>query len=259
MGSVLATRFVESLDLWCVKAMIADAEAPGYYGVAKYVYQVMFMIPMALTGAMFPTLAQAIRAGKQESCRELIGESFRFIFVTMLLAVALVGCSASEVVRFVFSERYIQAAAPAWILAAGAMLFSLRAVGHSILVAAGKPLLSFGAFLPLLPLDVALNLYLVPRHGLIGAALATALTQVLAAVIFILLVWREFHWLFSPLTLIRTLIAAIGVYIIGSHLPAAGAAVMGKWAFLVCVYLLVLVAVGELRRRDFQSLAVWRR
>lgn len=259
MGLVVVGRLMENMDLWCVKGLLANAEAPGYYGAAKYVAQAARMLPMAVGAAMFPTLTRAISTNNQESRRELIEQSFRFVLVTMLVALALVGCGARDVVVLVFSAPYAAAATPAIVLIAAALMFSLRGISNATLVAAGKPGLCLAAIAPLLPVNIALNLVLVPRYELLGGALATAITGLLAAGVMLVLVWREFHVLFSPVSLLRCVGAAAVVYLLGLIIPGEGWLVVVKLLGLSVVYLLVLILSGELTRRDFEPLMFWRR
>jgi len=257
MGIVVVTRLVENMDLWCVAALLEDPRAPGYYGAAKYMYQAAVMLPMAVVGAMFPTITQAISGKNEESRRELIEQSFRFAFVTMLLVIALVGCCAKDVVVLVFSAPYAAAATPAFVLMVAALMFCLRTIGSASLVAAGKPGVPLAALAPLLPANIALNLVLIPRYELLGGALATAVTGLVAALVMLALVWREFHVLFSAVSLLRCVAAAAMVYLLGIVVPGESWLVLAKLLGLSGMYLLVLILSGELTRRDFEPLIFW--
>ncbi len=258
MGSMVVGRLMENMDLWCVKALLKSVQAPGYYGAAKYMYQAVTMLPMAVGAAMVPTLTQAISTDNKESRRELIEQSFRFVLVTMLAALAIVGSCAQEVVVLIFSAPYAAAAVPALVLMAAALMFSLRGISSAMIVAAGKPGLCLAVVAPLLPVNIALNLVLVPRYELVGGALATAITGLLAAAVMLILVWREFHVLFSAVSLLRCTVAAAVVYFLGLIIPGVGWLVVVKLAGLLGVYLLLLIASGELTRRDFEPLLFWR-
>ncbi len=258
MALAVAMRVIESMDLWSVQALLPSAQAPGYYGAAKYVYYAALMLPAAVAAAMFPTLTQAIAANNKASRRELIEQSFRFAFVTMFATLALLGSTATGVVTLVFSAPYAAAAVPAVVLAGAALMSSLQAISNSILVAAGKPGLCLAALVPWLPVNIGLNLFLVPRYELLGAASATVITGTLAAVTVLVLVWREFGVLFSWPSLLRILAAAVVVYTVGLFIPASGVLVLVKLLGLLGVYLLLLMVTGELTRRDLAPLIFWR-
>jgi O-antigen/teichoic acid export membrane protein len=258
MGLTLLYQIMTTMDLWCVKALLANPEAPGHFGVAKCFFQMFISISWVMSGTMLPALTQAIAEGNQPSCREVIEQSFRFVFILTLLGIVLFGSQAEGVMTLFFSTSYAAAAAPCVLLVIAALMFSLRHIGNTALVAAGKPRTGLWALAPLVPLNIALNVWAVPRYGLIGAAAATALTGALAAGFILLLVWREFHVLFAPGMLFRTILAAGTVYSIGLHLPAEGLLVLPNLVVLSGLFVLLLFILGEVRKSDFELLMFWR-
>ncbi|UCE19901.1 MAG: lipopolysaccharide biosynthesis protein [Gemmatimonadota bacterium] len=258
MGIVVLQQITQNMDLWCVKALLENEQAPGYYGAAKYLYRVSTILPTAVCGAMLPTLTLAISKGNQQSCRELIEQAFRFVFIILLLGIALVGSSAKDIVTLVFSAPYTVAAVPVILLIFAALMFALRSVAHAALIAAGKPTTCLLALAPLVPINIALNYFGVPRYGLVGAAAATGITGALAAGIMFGVLWREFRVLFDPLSLLRTSLAAGLVYGVGLYVPSGGVLVLPKLAGLAGFYLILLIVMGEIRRRDFEPLMFWR-
>ncbi len=258
LGLAVIDQLMLGMDLWCVKAIMPSVEAAGHYGVARYGCQAAMMVPFAVVGAMFPTLTGAIKRNNRQSIEELIRESARFVVIVIAPMIAIIACSGKEVISLVFGHAYAPAAAPLLILLAGALALGMRYVGNTVLVAAGRPGTVLAALAPMLPINIALNLTLVPRYGLVGAATATAITGGLAAAVMLWLTWRQFRVLVSPLVVLRTLIAAGVVYGIGLLVPAQGALVLLQLAGLSGLYLLMLTGLGELKKRDLEPLLFWR-
>jgi len=258
LGLAVIDQLILGMDLWSVKAIMPSAEAAGHYGVARYGLQAAMMVPFAVVGAMFPTLTGAIKRNNRQSIEELIRESARFVVIIIAPMIAIIACSGKEVISLVFGHAYAPAAAPLLILLAGALALGMRYVGNTVLVAAGRPGTVLAALAPMLPINIALNLTLVPRYGLVGAATATAITGGLAAAVMLWLTWRQFRVLVSPLVVLRTLIAAGVVYGIGLLVPAQGALVLLQLAGLSGLYLLMLTGLGELKKRDLEPLLFWR-
>ncbi len=255
--AVLANT-VTQMDLWFVKGLLADKDAAGHYGAAKYVFQTLFIIVAAIGGVVLPTLTKSLAEGRRESVVELVQQGFRFVLMVMLAAAALVGSCALPVVTLVFSQPYAAAGPPAALLTLAALGFGLRGLGGGILAAADRPMVVLWATVPLVPLEIALNLYLVPRYALAGAALATTLGGAISAAIMLVLVWRELRVLFDLVSLLRICLAAAVTYLVGLFLPAAGPLVLVKLAALLGVYGLMLAVTGELTRRDLEPLLFWR-
>jgi len=258
MGLAIVNQLILSMDLWFVKGLLPDADAAGHYGIARYAFHAAIMLSGAVCGAMFPTLTGAVAAGNRASIRELIGESARFVLILLTPMIAIMACCGREIIGLVFGQAYEASATAVVVLLIAALLFGMRLVGDTSLIAAGRPRTVLLALAPMLPVNVALNYLLVPTHGLLGAAGATVLTLVIAAALVWWLTWRQFRVLPSVAVLARTAVAAAAVYGVGLLVPAGGWLVLMKAAGLAGLYLLLLAVLGELRLRDVEPLLFWR-
>ncbi len=257
-GIALMRRTVQNMDLWFITRLLPSYNQAGYYGLAQYISRALMMLPVAVSGAVFPTLTQAISQQDEARCRRLIRQSFRFALIIMVAAIAVPASSMRELIVLIFGPDFAPATFPTLCLMFAALLFSLEFIANTVLVSAGKPTLCLAAFAPVVPINIALNYVLVTRYGIIGASLATTATAALAAGILTAVVWREFRALLPPLTVLRTLLAGGFIYLAGIYVPATGAVVLVKCAMLAIAYGLILRLVGELRRDDLTPLAFWR-
>jgi len=257
-GIALMRRTVQNMDLWFITRLLPSYNQAGYYGLAQYISRALMMLPVAVSGAVFPTLTQAIFQGDEARCRRLIHQSFRFALIIMVAAIAVLASNMHELIALVFGADFAPATGPAICLMFAALLFAMEFIANTVLVAAGKPTLCLAAFAPVVPINILLNYVLVARYGMIGASLATTATAALAATILTALVWREFQALLPPLTVLRTLLAGGIVYLAGIHIPVIGWVVLVKCTMLAIVYGLILRLIGELRKDDLVPLAFWR-
>jgi len=113
--------------------------------------------------------------------------------------------------------------------------------------------------LPLAPLDVALNLLLIPRYQLVGAALATTITGLIGACVLAVLVWIELKVVLQPLMLARVAAAAAITYGIGTALSFEGPLVLLQCAIVSLLYPAILFGLGELKRKDLEPFIFWQR
>jgi len=257
-GIALLRRTVQNMDLWFITRLLSGYNQAGYYGLAQYISRALMMLPVAVSGAVFPTLTQAISQQDEARCCRLIRQSFRFALIIMVGAIAVLGSSMQELIVVVFGADFAPATYPTICLMFAALLFAVEFIARTVLVSAGKPTLCLAAFAPVVPINILLNYVLVTRYGMIGASLATTATAALAAGILITLVWREFRALLPALTVLRTLLTGGLIYLAGTYLPATGAVVLVKCTVLAIVYGLILRLIGELRKEDLTPLAFWR-
>lgn len=100
------------------------------------------------------------------------------------LPVAVGGAAiASGVLRLFFGEGYVRAAVPLAVLLASIPVSLFRNVAQAGLVAGGRPDALLRTSLVAAPVNLALNLLLIPPYGMLGAAAATLVTEGLRTVL----------------------------------------------------------------------------
>lgn len=157
-----------------------DDSAVGIYSTAVRISEVWYFVPLAVTTSVFPALIRsrergaAIYLGRLQQLYDGLGA------IALAVAVALT-FAASPLVVLLFGEAYAEAgpilAVHVW---AGVFMFLKAALGQWLL---NEGLLHFlfisnglGA-----AANVALNLYLIPRYGGMGAAVATVISYACAS------------------------------------------------------------------------------
>jgi len=137
------------------------------------------------------------------------------------LDAALVAGAAPEIVRLIFGQRFLSAAAPLALLIFGAVALMMISVASAILIGAGKPGWSVALAALLVPLTFTGCLYLIPAFGLRGAALATTLSAAVGAIASMLVVKRLGGLLPSAPSLLRSFLLSTLVYTMAAwwHTP----------------------------------------
>lgn len=250
----LAWATMLSLDLWLVKRMIEDAKETGIYGAAMVVSRLPGMILLGLANAVFPRVSGALAEGKTDLARSVTTEAYRILILLYApLCFIVIGC-ASELVELVFSARYVRAGAILAVLIVAGTFGAMLELTLSLLGAANRPGWRLILVLGILPLKLALCLVLIPPMSTFGAAVAAVVTAVVGAVVGTVLIYRAIRALPPPLSLLRCLCAG-GVVGVPSFLwSTPGWMVLVKMTAMGLLYLLLLVVLGELKRKDLRSL-----
>ena len=153
----------------------------------------------------------------------------------LLPVMLLISATSTDLLTLVYSSRYVDAAEPLSILAFGLGVLSVYLVLAHILKGSGRPGVVLGMAVLLVGTDIGLNILLIPRYGLEGAAWATTITGFLgmcAAAIYVL--WR-FGALVNARALGKILLAAGVIYAI-----ALQVSVSPPWLPLIYIGLLAL-------------------
>lgn len=158
----------QRLDLLIVYALIGEADA-GRYTVALTLGQLAAYGPFALATASFPRLAGMAA----EDVSGLIGKLSRVTLSSaMCVGVVLLVAIPLGVVR-IFGHGFQDAIGPAPLLTVGSVVWSEQWLLARAAAARGFSWLYFGSFGSSLLVMIALDLLLVPRFGIMGAAVAS--------------------------------------------------------------------------------------
>lgn len=242
------------IDLWFVEYHSAP-EVVGFYTAASLVARIPYFFAIALTGALMPSLAFAVGQGLRPQIERIVQQSLRVMLAIAGFAVAITAGSAPELATLFFGEAYHASGAILQILMAGLSVFAIFAVLNTIAMTGTGMTACTKIVFALLPVDVVLNLMLVPKYGATGAATATSLTMLIGAGISAWYVRRTFQTLLPLRPLLRITIAAALVFAVSIWLPmATGIALVLKYLALALLFAILLIITGEIGREELAML-----
>lgn len=232
----------------------SDAET-GYYNAAYSLVFSAVMLSNAINTALYPSLTRQ-SSSDPASLGRIYERALRYLLIVSLPVAVGGSVLAGQIVPFLYGNAF-EPAIPALriIVWVAPLMFASEFLGYVVLIrdnerhAARAVLISTSV-------NVAFNLILVPRYGLIAAAGMTVLTE---AVLVSQYIWllrhalRPMRW--GP-TLVRPAMAAIGMglalMLIGPHVHVIVAIVCG--AAIYGALLLLLGALGSDELRFMRSL-----
>jgi O-antigen/teichoic acid export membrane protein len=220
------------------------AAAVGYYNAAYTLVTFFLNVGTAYSLSLLPSLTRlgSVR-GEQ---RELYDTAMAHVFAAGL-PVALGGCLlAGPIITLLFGPGYTQAAQPFQLLIWCIPLCLLRDVPLMALQAAGRENRILRVTLLAAVLNLGLNVVLIPRWGIRGAAIATLITEAVRMALALTFVGQEGFGLRWIPRFWRSILAAMAM---------AAALLLVRldlWAAILLgglVYCLVLAVVGGIRLR----------
>ena len=144
----------------------------GWYNAAYKMLLVGMSLPIAYFAGLFPALSR-LYVENREEFRLLVRRTVELWLVFVVPLVVAGTFLADPVIRFLYGAAYGNSAAPFRILVWSAALVVLRWAYMDSLRATGHQALDLRCAITSASLNVALNILLIPRFGMIGAASAT--------------------------------------------------------------------------------------
>lgn len=200
--SLLLMALMTSLyyaDLLLLRAFV-DSAAAGYYKAALVVAEFTWFVPSSLQMVLLHSTSELWSEERGEYVSDLASRITRYtLLFTLLLAIGLAALGETFVPVY-FGEEFRPAVTPLLVLLPGTVGFAVSRPILAITQGKGELRVLVYATGAASALNLALNLALVPRYEMVGAAVATSIGY---GSMLVLLVWTARHVGFDPLTDLR--------------------------------------------------------
>ncbi|NJE26460.1 flippase [Thermococcus sp. MV5] len=167
-----------------------SSEVVGLYSAASPLAR---LIPIFLNSAGIlyaPIVTSLYAQGKIKEMGKVYQILTKWIFLLTLPIFSVMFLFPEATILFIFGEKYISAAPALQILALGFMFHTFLGLNGLTLVVIGQPKLNMIGDTFAVVSNVVLNVLLIPKYGIVGAAVATAVSY------FVANVFRSF-WLYQ--------------------------------------------------------------
>lgn len=249
----LASTLILNIDLLSIKSILKENTLTGYYTSASTLARPTLSIFTALSTTLFPSIVLAYSKEDKKQVINYINQSLRYLLILLLPLLFLVSATSENLISMVYTDKYAPAAPALSILVFGLGFITLYGVLNTIIMAIGRPKVSMYIAFSLVPIDLILNLTLIPLYQLEGAAIATTVTAVIGVVISAAYIFKKFKTLVSPLSFVRILIGSIFIYFISAKYTLTGIFLPFEYIILFLVYLSFLWIVGEIKGKDIET------
>ena len=199
-------------------AYFLTATDVGYYAAAVSLSRFFWRVPRSIQTVSSPTATEYWTKGESHSLSKMIDKSMKYS-ACLLLTVGLgVWFFAKEIIVFLFGQAFFPAILPLRILIIGTVLFGIFMSIGGTLPAIGRPDLSLKINAIGATANAALNLLLIPRFGIAGAAVATITSLIIIATLSIYFIIKltkvnlDTKWYISAFTTTLLAMAAFSAY-----------------------------------------------
>jgi O-antigen/teichoic acid export membrane protein len=182
----LAAHLHYRIDLYLI-ALLLTPEQVAFYSIAVNMTHPILQIPDAIGTVIFPKLA----GSSDEAAHERTAVTCRHtLFATLIAAIVYAGVGSQVMVLF-YGERYAPAIPPMFMMLPGIIMISLYQILSRNFTSRNRQQVNIVAAGVALAVNATANLLLIPRFGIVGAALSTAISYSLAAGILLTMFVRD--------------------------------------------------------------------
>jgi len=185
--SGVAVGIYHRIDQVMLHNMTGD-QALGPYVVAVQLAELFSALPVALMSSLFPVLSQT--AGQEDQFRHYLGVSYRFLMSVVFAACAVLTPIAGPLVDLFSGKAFHSSAALLIVLVWSEVPIFFGVVMSNALVAKNLQRYLPASTIAGAVMNVALNLFMIPRWGALGASWATVISYSFAG-IFLFLVFPK--------------------------------------------------------------------
>lgn len=162
------------VDQVIIKHMMS-AHAVGLYDAAVRIAEMWYFVPTAVVGSLLPAVLNAQKHSEDKYILRLTRLYTFALYFSLLFAFPFSFLSDFIIVTL-YGEAYAGAADVLRVYVWGGVSFILGAAINNILINENNTKFTLYANFMAMALNVALNIFLIPKYGIIGAAWATCIS-----------------------------------------------------------------------------------
>lgn len=234
------------VDTVLLQYFFGDA-ATGWYNAA---YNVIFMLTTlshSLNLAIYPSLCRQ-HAAEPQRVASLYGQALKYLFLSSLPLAVGIAVLGDKFVRFIYTPQFDPSILPLRILIWVLPLMFLTEMFGNVALVYDQERKVVRALLISTAFNVALNLLVIPRYGVVGASVVTVLTELVLLGQYTWILRTDLKTVDRVNTFLKPGLAAVVMGIVLLATRAVG--VLVNVAVGAVVYAGMLVGMGVLGRQE---------
>lgn len=239
---------------------LADVQV-AYYTAVQTLARLSYQAIIAATFVVFPLVSRSTFAEDRDTTRRYVEITFRYSLIFASAIAVAMAANPEALMSIIYPPDYARIGGPALApLALGTVAFASFAIAGTILNGAGLTRHAIATAAITLAVAAVANYIALGRvppgpAALQGAAVATAVAMVVGAALSGAVLRKKLGGFLPWKSGVRIALAGGAAYAVGRFLPLGGKLMSLVEAALVAgVFLVVLVALGELGRKDLAAI-----
>lgn len=178
MLSGLVISIYMKIDQVMIKNMMTSADV-GYYAAAVKLSEAWYFIPMTISASLFPAIINAKSANEEFYLNRM--QKLYDLLAAIAIGIAIpITIFSDLIIKIIFGVKFMPASTVLTIYIWAGVGTFLGVASSQYLISENLTKLSFYRTLIGMIVNVLLNIYLIPKYGINGAAFATLVSYTLA-------------------------------------------------------------------------------
>jgi O-antigen/teichoic acid export membrane protein len=237
------TTFYFRVDTVIVRRFLG-LQASGEYNASYRIIESLLIIPGIVQYAIFPSIAKLIPAKEWDKVKKICDYSLKYLFIISAFIAVFFFHYSREILDFLYGGLFVNSYGILAILGLTIIFLYIQIPFYTVIYAQKKDAQLISRLVVLSVVNVVLNLVLIPRIGLLGAAWATLLTEIFSFVIFLFLLPVKINWKPIIITIVVSLVCT-GVFS-RIHLPLFVMLISSGSLYLLSLYFLGVIKNSDI-------------
>jgi len=170
------------VDMLLVGYFLTDKDV-GIYAMAVAFTNVFFMVPVSVSKITYPMMSENYGKKLHQANEILMNKMMKYSLLILSILGILIIFFAQDIIIFLLGSEFLPVVIPLTILIIALIFFGPLSSTGSAFSAASRPDIAFKINLMRLVPNVALDVLLIPKLGITGAAIATAISMFIGGII----------------------------------------------------------------------------
>lgn len=230
----------------------------GIYNSAVPLAVLISIAPVLFLQLFYPLIVKEYARKNTKLIKELSKQVVKWIFLINLPFVLIMLFFPGEVINLFFKPEYLVAANSLRFLSIGMFFYSIFVISENLLSMVGKSKIILKNLLITVTLNLVLNIILIPKFGITGAAFSTMISYIFWS--FLTLIQTRKHTLIIPLKrkmlsiFLVSLIPLLFLFVFKQIMPITKLTLILQGIFFLLLYFLLIFLTGCFDKNDLMIL-----
>ena len=181
LSGIIVSIYV-NIDQVMIKHMI-DEQAVGIYAIATRISTAWYFIPIAITSSMFPAILNAKYNNSSIYQQRLQALYDILVWLAILIAIVII-CLSEPIIDLLVGEEYAPAASVLSISIIAGIFTNIGLINNKFFEAENRQIDILYRSLLGVSVNIFLNIILIKKYGIYGAAMATVSAQFSTSIVY---------------------------------------------------------------------------
>jgi len=175
--TVIFTVIYFKIDVVMISLIRGDNSEIGWYSAAMRLIELVGVLPALIVSALFPIISSLYKTSI-ESLVNIFKTSFRYLFAIALPIAVGTFLLSDRLIYIIYGKEYFKTVPALKILSLALLFIFVNYILMNILVSVDRQKTNAIMAGSCVFINIALNMFLIPHYGYLGAGTATVITEI---------------------------------------------------------------------------------